>query len=183
MVQHERKRSVKKKQKREDGKTKEESDDVVTRIGAGWVGSSGNVWHLPNLQLPTRNTTGYYRSSFAALVRTPTTMSTMMTSGAVAGAGAGAGAEKTGAGAEKTGPGAGAASGEAPEMHEQARPAASPLAAPSAVVGNWHTAWANTGRISTFPARRRSSGCRVGNSRGAVSPHSPPGPSWRSARA
>ena len=85
----------------------------------------------PNLRLPTRNIMGYYRSSFAALGGTPTTMSSTMTSGAgaEAGAGAGAGAEKTGAGAE-------AASGKAPEMREQVRPGASPAAEPSAMVGN-----------------------------------------------
>ena len=83
----------------------------------------------PNLRLPTRNITGCYRSSFAALGGTPTTMSSTMTSGAGAEAGAGAGAEKTGAGAE-------AASGKVPEMREQVRPGASPAAEPSAMVGN-----------------------------------------------
>lgn len=83
----------------------------------------------PNLRLPTRNIMGYYRSSFAALGGTPTTMSSTMTSGAGAEAGAGAGAEKTGAGAE-------AASGKVPEMREQVRPGASPAAEPSAMVGN-----------------------------------------------
>lgn len=71
----------------------------------------------------------------------------------------------------------------APEKREQARPSVSPVAVPCAGAGTWSTASANSVRTASVPARRPSSGIRAGKSPDAARPHSPQGPSWRTAPA
>lgn len=65
------------------------------------------------------------------------------------------------------------------EKREQAHPSTSPVVVSSSAAGTWNTALANSVRITSVLARRRSSGSRAGKSRDGVRPHSRQGLSSR----
>lgn len=69
------------------------------------------------------------------------------------------------------------------EKREQAHPSTSPVVVPSSAAGTGNTALANSVRITSVLARRRSSDSHVVKSRDGVRPHSRQGLSWRIERA